>query len=83
MSLCLPKKHIYSSLEEAKNKDGMNNINADCDSYLEWANQIVWLLEKVRVMISELDSSSTVNKVVFYLRIQGVEKYYCRYSDME
>lgn len=29
------KKHTNSSLEEAKNKNGMNNINTDCGSYLE------------------------------------------------
>lgn len=29
------KKSTTSSLEDAKNKDGMNNINADFSSYLK------------------------------------------------
>lgn len=67
------KKHPYSSLEESKNKDYMNNINADCGCYLKWVNEPIreWRLEKVWMMISELDRSSTLSKVVFYLRIQG------------
>lgn len=68
------KPHTKYSFLQAKNKEWMNNINADCGAYLEWVNEPIrapGCLKRCWMMIStrELDSSSTASTAVLYFQV--------------